>query len=135
MVTRAWEISQAYEVVQGSLQVLHNKLDCHKNSDLGSEVGIVTVLNSTTHDLIESVALLTKLIGILTPLVLSIVVVVAPRLISYKNAYARSYRTIDNHYRHKIESYRTRLQDCIVSGFDEGREEKGKRRQSNVSAK
>ena len=36
------------------------------------------------HCLIESVALLTKLIGIVTPLILSIVVVVAPRWISYK---------------------------------------------------
>ena len=36
------------------------------------------------HHLIESVALLTKSIGIVTPLILSIVVVVAPRLISYK---------------------------------------------------
>ena len=44
-----------------------------------------TGLNSTTHCQIESVALLTKLIGIITPLVLSIVVVVAPRLISYKH--------------------------------------------------
>ena len=35
--------------------------------------------------LIESVALLTKSIGIVTPLILSIVVVVAPRLISYKS--------------------------------------------------
>ena len=36
------------------------ELDWHKNSDLGSEVGIGTALNSTTHCLIESVALLTK---------------------------------------------------------------------------
>ena len=36
------------------------------------------------HHLIESVALLTKSIGIVTPLMLSIIVVVAQRLISYK---------------------------------------------------
>ena len=44
-----------------------------------------TGLNSTMHCRIESMALLTKLIGIVTPLVLSIVVVVAPRLISYSS--------------------------------------------------
>ena len=65
----------------GSAQL---KLDWHKNSDLGSEVSIGTGLNSTTCHLIESMALLTKLIGIVTPLILSIVVVVAPRLISYR---------------------------------------------------
>ena len=37
--------------------------------------------------LIESVALLTKSIGIVTPLILSIVVVVALRYISYKRGY------------------------------------------------
>ena len=41
----------------GSAQL---SLDCHKNSDLGSEVGIVTALNSTTHRLMESLELLTK---------------------------------------------------------------------------
>ena len=35
-------------------------LDWHKNSDLGSEVGIVTGLNSTTLHLIESLMPLTK---------------------------------------------------------------------------
>ena len=40
------------------------ELDCYKNSDLGSEVGIRTGLNSTTHHQKESVALLTKSIGI-----------------------------------------------------------------------
>ena len=44
-----------------------------------------TGLNSTMHYQIESVALLTKLIGIVTPLVLSIVVMVALRLISYNS--------------------------------------------------
>ena len=39
-------------------------LDCHKNSDLRSEVGIGTGLNSTMLRLLESVALLTKSIGI-----------------------------------------------------------------------
>ena len=44
-----------------------------------------TGLNSTTRHLMESVALLTKSIGIVTPLVLSIIVVVALRLISYRS--------------------------------------------------
>ena len=70
---------------RGSVGSAQCRLDCHKNSDLRSEVGIGTSLNSTTHCLIESVALLTKLMGIVTPLVLSIVVVVAPRLISYRH--------------------------------------------------
>ena len=39
-------------------------LDWHKNSDLRSEVSIGTVLNTTTHHQMESVALLTKSIGI-----------------------------------------------------------------------
>ena len=130
VVSRAWEISQAYKVIQGEVwRSCTIELDWYKNSDLGSEVGTVTVLNSTTCDLIESVALLTKSIGILTPLVLSIVVVVAPRLISYKNAYARSYRTQDNRCRHEIESYRTRLPDCIVQGFGDG--EEGKRKEGS----
>ena len=83
MMTRAWEISQAYEAVQGVCRFCAMRLDCHKNSDLGSEVRTVTGLNSTTLRLIESVALLTKSIGIVTPLILSIIVVVALRLISY----------------------------------------------------
>ena len=86
------------------------ELDCHKNSDLRSEVGIGTCLNSTTLRLIESVALLTKSIGIVTPLILSIVVVVALRLISYKKepqdhivhgTVARSYHTCNGHYNRK----------------------------------
>ena len=44
-----------------------------------------TGLNSTTCHLIESMALLTKVIGIITPLIPSIVVVVALRLILYRN--------------------------------------------------
>ena len=80
---RAWEISQAYKVVQGVCRFCAMRLDCHKNSDLGSEVSMVTGLNSTMLCLIESVALLTKSIGIVTPLILSIVVVVVLRLISY----------------------------------------------------
>ena len=54
----------------------------------------------------ESVALLTKSIGIVTPQVLSIVVIVAPRLISYRIIEARSYRTHDGRYQHEIVSYR-----------------------------
>ena len=69
---------------RGVCQFCTTRLDCHKNSDLGSEVRTSTSLNSTSHCLIESVALLTKSIGIVTPLILSIVVVVALRLISYK---------------------------------------------------
>ena len=79
VVTRAWEISQAYEVFRGSVGSAQQRLDWHKNSDLRSEVGFDTGLNSTTHRLIESVALLTKSIGIVTPLILSMVVVVALR--------------------------------------------------------
>ena len=85
MVARAWEISQAYKVNSGgSVGSAQLRLDCHKNSDLRSEVRTGTGLNSTTHCQIQSVALLTKPIGIVTPPVLSIVVVVALRLISYK---------------------------------------------------
>ena len=79
-------------------------------------------------------ALLTKSIGIVTPLVLSIVVVVAPRLISYKIAKTRSYRTCDSRHKHEIVSYRTRLQDHIVQGFGDGKG-RGGRRQSNASVK
>ena len=69
--------------VQGVCRFCTMRLNWHKNSDLGSEVGTVTGLNSATRCLIESMALLTKSIGIVTPLVLSIIVVVALRLISY----------------------------------------------------
>ena len=51
----------------------------NKNSDLRSEVSNDTGLNSTTLCLIPSVALVTKLIGISTPLILSIVVAAALR--------------------------------------------------------
>ena len=48
VVTRAWEISQAYKVVQGEVwRSCAIELDWHKNSDLGSEVGTRTSLNST----------------------------------------------------------------------------------------
>ena len=47
--------------------------------ECNTEVSIVTGLNSTALRLIESVVLLTKLIGIVTPLILSIIVVVALR--------------------------------------------------------
>ena len=47
-------------------------------------MGNDTGLNSTMLRLIESVVLLTKSIGIITPLILSIVVMVALRWISYK---------------------------------------------------
>jgi hypothetical protein len=39
------------------------------------------------------VVLMTKLMGIVTPLVLRLVVIVAPRLISYKTHPVRLYRT------------------------------------------
>ena len=97
MVMKVWEISQAYKVFRGSVGSVQSRLNRHKNSDLGSEVGTVTGLNSTTCRLIESVALLTKSIGIVTPLILSIVVVVALRLISYTG-------TIQ--VRHQIISYK-----------------------------
>ena len=49
MVVGAWEISQAYEVDSGgSVGSVQLRLNCHKNSDLRSEVGIGTGLNSTT---------------------------------------------------------------------------------------
>ena len=102
VVTRVWEISQAYKVFRGgsvgSAQLI---LNWHKNSDLGSEVGIGTGLNSTTHCLIESVVLLTKQIGIITPLILSIVVSVALRLILYKE-------------QHQIVLYKRTALDHIV---------------------
>ena len=65
-------------------------------------------------------ALLTKLIGIVTPLILSIVVVVAPRLISYKKEL-------------KIVSYMGLTRDHIVHGLRcEG--VRKETMQSNVSA-
>ena len=71
--------------------------------------------------------------GIVTPLILSIVVCVALRLISYTRTHpdcivdenkTRSYRTRD-----KTRSYRTREQDQILSymGFNEGKGKKSKR--------
>ena len=45
---------------RGSVGSAQCRLDSHKNSDLGSEVSTGTDLNSTTHRLIESMALLTK---------------------------------------------------------------------------
>ena len=55
--------------------------------------------------LIESVALLTKLMGIVTPLVLSIVVVVAPRLILYRH---KPQDRIIHEF--QLDPYRTGLQ-------------------------
>ena len=83
----------------------------------------------------ESVVLLTKSIGIVTPLVPSIVVVVAPRLISYRITETRSYRTHDGCHQHEIVSYHTWLPDRIVQGFGDGKRRRNKRRQSNVSAR
>ena len=57
------------------------------------------------HHLIESVALLTKSIGIVTPPILSIIVLVAPRLISYRKQPLDSI----------IHGWRSA--DCIVQGF------------------
>ena len=71
-------------------------------------------------------ALLTKSIGIVTPLVLSIVVMVALRLILYKNAETRSYCTQVLRHKHEIALYRTRLQDPIVQGFGDGKGRKEK---------
>ena len=48
VMAKAWEISQAYKVFRGSAGSAQLKLDWHKNSDLGSEVGKSTGLNSTT---------------------------------------------------------------------------------------
>ena len=63
-------------------------------------------------------ALLTKSIGIVTPLILSIVVAVAPRLISYKE------ESRDHIVRERAgRSYHTRKNWEIISymGFDVGR--------------
>ena len=122
---------------RGSVGSVQRRLDCHKNSDLRSEVGIGTSLNSTMRCLIESVALLTKLMGIVTPLVLSIVVVVALRLISYTEHHKsdiRLYRTMKVQPKNEIILYHTEVtrlyrtwgQDQIVSymGFDGGKGKK-----------
>ena len=99
---------------RGSVGSAQLRLDWHKNSDLRSEVGNGTGLNSTTLCWIESVALMTKAIGIVTLLIPSIIVVVAPRLISYRNKLwdhiiqeqvARSYRT------------RTQTRSILYMGF------------------
>ena len=110
LLAKAWEISQAYEVVQGVCRFWAIRLDCHKNSDLRSEVRMSTGLNSTTRRQIESVALLTKSIGTVTPLVLSIIVVVAPRLISYTSQSS-------DHIVHQVNvrSYHTKNQGKILS--------------------
>ena len=85
-----WEISQAYKVGSGgSAGSVQRRLDCHKNSDLGSEAHTGTGLNSTMLCLIESVVLLTKLMEIVAPLILSIVVAVAQRLLLYNDANTR----------------------------------------------
>ena len=52
---------------------------------------------------------------------------VALRLISYKNAKPRSYRTHDKRPKQEITSYRTRQQDCIVPGFSDGKRRIGKK--------
>ena len=76
------------------------------------------------HCLLESVALLTMAIGILNPLIPSIVVVVAPRLISYKN---QPQDCIVQ--RSTVRSYRTRAQARSISymGFEVRRKEKKER--------
>ena len=63
--------------------------------------------------------LLTKLIRIVTPLILSVVVVVAQRLISYNGTHTRWYRT----ERQMRDSIVQRISQQIVSymGFDEGK--------------
>ena len=131
VVTRAWEISQAYEVVQGEVwRSCTIELDWYKNSDLGSEVGTDNSLNSTTLRLLESVALLTKSTGIWTPLILSIVVAVAPRLISYRKE-PRDHIVQERPGR----LYRTQTKLEIVSymGFGVG-EVRKEAMQSDVSA-
>ena len=70
----------------------------------------------------ESMALMTKSIGIVTPLVLSIVVAVAPRLISYRSQGMRSHRS---HTSWQIVSY---------MGFNVRKKRKKETRQSDVSA-
>ena len=53
-------------------------------------------------------------------------------MISYKNAYARLYRTHDSRYQHEIESYHTRLPDRIVQGFSDGKRKKEKKAVQHV---
>ena len=67
---------------------------------------------------------MTKLIGIVTPLVLRLVVVVALRLISYTKGPVRLYHT------------RVVCQDHIVQvhGFGEGKERRGETGQSDEAA-
>ena len=104
---------------RGSAGSVPRRLNCHKNSDLRSEVRTGTGLNSTTLRLIESMVLLTKLIRIVTPLILSVVVVVAQRLISYNGTHTRWYHT----ERQMQDSIVQRISQQIVSymGFDEGK--------------
>ena len=85
-------------------------------------------LNSTPNRLKESVALLTKEIGIVTPLVLGIVVCVAPRLISY----IRPRNESSDHIVHVVSKEVARSYRTWATG-DGAKEEKGMR-QSNVSA-
>ena len=75
--------------------------------------------------------LMTKLMGIVTPLVLRLVIVVAPRLILYKTSPERSYCT---HVTIKIVSYNEI--PIVTSMWLQwgGGEEKKEMRQSNVSA-
>ena len=84
--------------------------------------------------LIESVVLLTKLMGIVTPLILSIVVAVAQRLILYTTQTQDRIVQRDRRDEHKIVSYNlpvTRLYRTWASM--RGRGEK-KEMQSDVSA-
>ena len=118
VVTRVWEISQAYEVVRGSVGSAQCRLDWYKNSDLGSEVGNDTGLNSTMLRLIESVVLLTKSIGIITPLILSIVVMVALRWISYKG---QPWDCIVHGFQTRSVSY---------MGFGVGKRKKGRKKEA-----
>ena len=63
------------------------------DSDLRSESAIGTCYILLQYTVKSPVVLMTKSMGIVTPLVLRLVVVVAPRLISYKDNPARSYCT------------------------------------------
>ena len=98
---------------------------------IGSESAIGTCYILLWYTVKSLVVLMTKLIGIVTPLVLRLVVVVALRLISYKNSPARLYHT---QVAVKIVSYnKIHIVKSTQLQWEEGRRRK-RTRQSNVSA-
>ena len=88
----------------GVCRFCSSRLDCHKNSDLRSEYANGTGFILLWYTIKSPVVLMTKSIGIVTPLILRLVVVVALRLVSYTKSPVRSYCT------------RVICQDHIVQG-------------------